>query len=132
VNVLFREEARGDALEAFDWYDAHQPGLGLKFWDALDATITRIVRHPLAYVADERGLRRALVSRFPPQLTFEFSDAERDQREQRERDRKHIRERRAALSVEAEEEPKAILKSYEVLRRRVEPIGLVYLWPTTR
>jgi hypothetical protein len=34
--------------------------------------------------------------------------------------------------VEAEEEPKAILKSYEVLRRRVEPIGLVYLWPTTR
>jgi hypothetical protein len=66
------------------------------------------------------------------QLSFEFSDAEREQREQRKRDRKHISERRAALAVEAEEEPKAILKSYEVLRRRVEPIGLVYLWPTTR
>jgi len=66
------------------------------------------------------------------QLSFEFSEAEREQREQRDRDRKHISERRAALAVEAEEEPKAILKSYEVLRRRVEPIGLVYLWPTTR
>jgi hypothetical protein len=34
--------------------------------------------------------------------------------------------------VEAVEEPKAIVASYEVLRRRVEPVGLVYLWPTTR
>lgn len=66
------------------------------------------------------------------QLAFEFTEAEREQREQRERDRKHIATRREALAVEAVEEPKAILASYEVLRRRVEPIGLVYLWPTTR
>lgn len=66
------------------------------------------------------------------QLSFEFTDAERDQREQRERDRKHIAARRAALDIELDQEPKAIRQSYEVLRRRVEPIGLVYLWPTTR
>lgn len=66
------------------------------------------------------------------QLTFEFTDSEREQREQRERDRKHITARRQALAAEAIEEPKAIVASYEVLRRRVEPVGLVYLWPTTR
>jgi hypothetical protein len=47
-------------------------------------------------------------------------------------DRKHITARRQALAIEAVEEPKAIVASYEVLRRRVEPVGLVYLWPTTR
>jgi hypothetical protein len=66
------------------------------------------------------------------QLFLEFTDAEREQREQRERDRKHIAARRAALDVELEQEPLTIQQSYEVLRRRVEPIGLVYLWPTTR
>lgn len=66
------------------------------------------------------------------QLTFEFTEAEREQREQRDRDRKYIAGRRETLAVEAMEEPKAIIASYEVLRRRVEPVGLVYLWPTTR
>jgi hypothetical protein len=61
-----------------------------------------------------------------------FTKAEREQRDQIERDRKHIAARRAALAVEVEEEPKAIVHSYAVLRRRVEPIGLVYLWPATR
>jgi hypothetical protein len=66
------------------------------------------------------------------QLAFDFTEAEREQREQRDRDRKYIAARSEALVVEAVEEPKAIIASYEVLRRRVEPIGLVYLWPTTR
>lgn len=61
------------------------------------------------------------------QLSLDFTDAEREQREQRERDRKYVAARRQALAIEAVEEPKAILSSYEVLRRRVEPIGLVYL-----
>lgn len=60
------------------------------------------------------------------QLAFQFTEAER------ERDRKYIAGRRETLALEATEEPKAIIASYEVLRRRVEPVGLVYLWPTTR
>jgi toxin ParE1/3/4 len=44
--------------------------LGLKFRDALDGTIARMVRHPLAYAADERGLRRAMVRRFPYAVYF--------------------------------------------------------------
>lgn len=66
------------------------------------------------------------------QLAFDFSEAEREQREQLQRDRKHITNRRAALERELATEPQAIRQSYEVLRRRVEPVGLVYLWPKTR
>jgi superfamily II DNA/RNA helicase len=66
------------------------------------------------------------------QVTLAFTKAEREQQEQLERDRKHLVARKAALAVELVEEPKSIVHSYEVLRRRVEPIGLVYLWPTTR
>lgn len=70
VKVILREEARSDALQAFEWYEERRAGLGIEFRDALDATIARIVRYPLAYVSGERGLRRALVSRFPYAVYF--------------------------------------------------------------
>ena len=66
------------------------------------------------------------------QPTLAFTDAERDQRKQRERDREHIAARRETLRRELVEEPDAIVASYQILRRRVEPVGLIYLWPTTR
>jgi len=65
-----------------------------------------------------------------PELPFEPS--ERAQREQYERTQKYLIQRRKVLDTEVVEEPKAIIKSYEVLRRRIEPVGLVYLWPSVR
>lgn len=70
MKVLLREEARSDVLQAFAWYEECRIGLGVEFRDALDATIGRVLRHPLAYTAGERGLRRALVSRFPYAVYF--------------------------------------------------------------
>jgi plasmid stabilization system protein ParE len=70
VKVLLREEARTEVLEAFAWYEERRSGLGVEFRDALDATIARALRHPLAYSEGDRGLRRALVSRFPYAVYF--------------------------------------------------------------
>jgi toxin ParE1/3/4 len=70
VKVLLREEARSEVLEAFAWYEERRSGLGVEFRDALDATIARALRHPLVYAAGDRGLRRALVSRFPYAVYF--------------------------------------------------------------
>ncbi len=84
--------------------------------------MTRIIREQMA-LAD-----RTLAE----QLTLDFSEAERDQREQREADRKYVAARRKSLVAELEEEPKAILASYEILRRRVDLVGLVYLWPSSK
>jgi toxin ParE1/3/4 len=70
VNVDLREEARSEVLQAFERYEERREGLGAEFRDALDATIARILCFPLAFEPGERGLRRALVSRFPHALYF--------------------------------------------------------------
>lgn len=57
-------------LQAFAWYEEQRIGLGGEFRDALDGTVARIARHPLVYAAGDRGLRRALVSRFPYAVYF--------------------------------------------------------------
>lgn len=63
-----------------------------------------------------------------PQLLLGFSEEERRQKEY---DRRHWDARLAELPRELETEPERIRGLYEVKARRVEPIGLVYLWPVT-
>lgn len=63
--VIFRREARADVLEAYHWYEAHEPGLGPEFRTELRATIERIRRTPLAYRVLHRETRRARLKRFP-------------------------------------------------------------------
>src|SRR4051812_21178535 len=63
--VVFAEEARADALEAFSWYDERRKGLGLVFRAALDVAVARISREPESFPIQYRDLRRVLVERFP-------------------------------------------------------------------
>jgi superfamily II DNA or RNA helicase len=65
----------------------------------------------------------------PVQLGLEFGERERSQLAQ---DRKHMAMRLTAIEKEIATEPEVIGKTYEVALRRLEPVGLVYLWPTTR
>lgn len=62
------------------------------------------------------------------QLLLDFNDEERRQKEY---DRRHWEARLAELPCELETEPQRIRGLYEIKARRVEPIGLVYLWPVT-
>ena len=55
-----------------------------------------------------------------------FRDDERDQIEQ---DRQHMRKRLDAIRGELEREPADLQSLYDVRLRRIEPVGLVYLWP---
>ncbi|MCB9583641.1 MAG: hypothetical protein H6717_41795 [Polyangiaceae bacterium] len=66
------------------------------------------------------------------QQALQFSDTEREQREQFEQDRKHMEARLDRIAKEIETEPREIETLYQIEARRVEPVGLVYLWPTTR
>jgi hypothetical protein len=65
-------------------------------------------------------------------LEITVSDAERLEREQRERDLEHMRTRLSRIDAEVATEPGQIQSLYEVVLRRIEPVGLVYLWPETR
>jgi ERCC4-related helicase len=60
------------------------------------------------------------------QLTLGFDKMELQQLEE---ERKDWDKRLMAIGREVDEEPARILKSYELQAHRVEPIGIVYLWP---
>jgi hypothetical protein len=62
------------------------------------------------------------------QLTFDFAD---DEKHQLEADIRSWRVRLEQFDRDLEHEPQRIRDFYEVRARRVEPVGLVYLWPET-
>jgi len=55
-----------------------------------------------------------------------IADAER---RQQERDHRHWRTRLVEIEREIQDEPARVCASYEIRATRLEPIGLVYLWP---
>ena len=63
------------------------------------------------------------------QLALEFSEAEKRQLEE---DRNHMQRRLARIDEELESEPGEIREMYGLRFRRLQPVGLVYLWPETR
>lgn len=62
----------------------------------------------------------------PNQLSLDLIPEER---REREADRRHWVARLERLEQELREEPKRLRESYEVRAHRLEPVGLVYLWP---
>jgi SNF2 family DNA or RNA helicase len=63
------------------------------------------------------------------QLSFEGWTEE--ERRQQDRDRKRWQFRLSELPAEMEKEPQRIREVYQVQAERIEPIGLIYLWPET-
>ncbi|NBC34023.1 MAG: ATP-dependent helicase [Alphaproteobacteria bacterium] len=53
------------------------------------------------------------------------------ERRQKRADRRHWLERLRRLDRELEEEPARVRASFDVRAERLEPVGLVYLWPVT-
>ena len=64
----------------------------------------------------------------PDQLTLDLVPEER---REREADRRHWQARLARLEQELRNEPKRLRDSYEVKAHRLEPVGIVYLWPVS-
>ena len=61
---------------------------------------------------------------------LDFGDNE-DERRQLEANKRHWAKRLANLQQELQTEPDRIREVYEVKATRIEPVGLVYLWPVT-
>ena len=62
------------------------------------------------------------------QMVLEFA---KDEKRQLAADRRHWERRLEALEQEIETEPARIEQTYQVKAYRMEPVGLVYLWPVT-
>ena len=66
----------------------------------------------------------------PRQLRLDFGDRQEELR-QLEANKRHWDKRLAMIDDELETEPQRIRDVYQVQARRIEPVGLVYLWPVT-
>jgi hypothetical protein len=80
-------------------------------------------------LADQRD---AIERRLAEQPKLEFAESEREQRLQLERDKKHMERRLTELAHELTSEPAQIESLYKVELHRLQPVGLVVLWPATR
>ena len=74
-------------------------------------------------------IERELVKLENPQYRLDLDLPE--ERRQRELDVRAWHSRLAAIGPEIEEQPARILASYKVRAQRLEPVGIVYLWPAT-
>ena len=70
MRILFRPQARTEALDAQAWYDSRATGLGLEFARALDAAVASAVRNPDAFALVVGNCRRVLLRKFPFSLVY--------------------------------------------------------------
>ena len=68
--VRILEEASQEAIEAAAWYEYEQPGLGAKFFAAVEEAIDVIEENfiplsPLPEEAGDTGAKRLILDRFP-------------------------------------------------------------------
>jgi plasmid stabilization system protein ParE len=68
--LVFRPEAEHEIAAAAGWYDSRGVGLAPEFLRAVDAVVASVQRNPHQYPEVYRGMRRALLRRFPYSLIF--------------------------------------------------------------
>ena len=70
MHILFRPQAKDEALEAQAWYGSRATGLGLEFARALDAAVAAAVRNPAMFTLVAGDCRRVLIRRFPFSMVY--------------------------------------------------------------
>jgi len=64
-HLILRTRAEHDIRSAVEWYEAQRAGLGIEFLAALRERLEAVRAHPESSPILYRGIRRAVVSRFP-------------------------------------------------------------------
>lgn len=77
--------------------------------------------------AQRETLRKAEAE--PDSVQLEFDLTEAVEKRQREADRRRWAQRLESIERELLTEPARVASSYEVRASRLEPVGIVYLWP---
>lgn len=70
AEVIVRRAAQADVRQAALWYESQRAGLGSEFTLHFDALVERIEQSPLQFPEIGRGVRRALLRRFPYAIYF--------------------------------------------------------------
>lgn len=65
LKILFHKEAEADFYSAFNYYSEIYPELGEKFINSINTTLEQVQLLPTAYPQVFRGIRKAVVAKFP-------------------------------------------------------------------
>lgn len=68
----FHEKAHFDYIEAYEWYELKQPGLGDKFMEATEKQLMRVSEHPEYFSHVYKNFRHAKIQGFPYIIVYEF------------------------------------------------------------
>ena len=69
-SVVFAPAARGEVIEAQDWYEGEAPGVGRHFREAIDALTERMGANPRQFPVVFKNVHRALLHHFPFSLLY--------------------------------------------------------------
>jgi plasmid stabilization system protein ParE len=77
--VVARPQAKNDVLEAADWYDQQQPGLGDEFIEEIVTVFDALAANPLQYCLRHpiKNIRWRYPKRFPYRVIYEVTEEER-------------------------------------------------------
>lgn len=70
--IKIRPLATIEIIEAYDWYESQQTGLGLEFLDELENFQSSLLANPLTYSYYEEPLRQGKLNRFPFVVVYEL------------------------------------------------------------
>lgn len=70
MHIRFAEIANAEMTDACDWYEQQQPGLGLRFKNAVREASNRRARTPFMFPAELEDVRRYVMNRFPYILRY--------------------------------------------------------------
>lgn len=65
MNVRLHEGAQAELDDAFEWYEGQLAGLGARFIQEFDDTVSRVIAFPALGPELTPGIRRCLLPRFP-------------------------------------------------------------------
>jgi len=68
--------AEFDQIDAAEYYESQEPGLGAEFVEELDRAILRILDHPHAGSPGPRDTRSSLMERFPYSVIYRVDPGE--------------------------------------------------------
>jgi plasmid stabilization system protein ParE len=71
LDFIILDDAEDDLLNAYNWYQAKEHGLGDRFLSSVHDGLTLIRQHPEIFPVCVAGCRKALISKFPFEIIYE-------------------------------------------------------------
>jgi len=71
LDLIVLADAEDDLIQAYNWYESREFGLGDRFLNSVQDGLTLMRQHPEIFPVCISRFRRALISKFPFEIIYE-------------------------------------------------------------